>query len=156
MLNIFQKKYYNLFTEYGYSATNLDYIILSLGYNLHTKASKDAIPHMLKAIEQLFENKILYVTDWGENDAQFKQKKIDPNEALEIIKRKVEKSESLHELSGIISFQYCNWYNLKLRELNIGENTDWKWFAECVVPDIRNWSLETVYGKKVNDVNDPQ
>jgi len=179
MINIFQKKYLDLFTEYGYGINCISDIISGLGYHsLVARSSKEAKEAALDVIEQLFNNDIIYVLHWGlsqealknkitvikdgiphimyedENQEKLKNKNISIQEAMTVIKLQWFEGAKYEDFFGMTTFFYKDWYMEKLKELNIGVNTDWDWFSNDIVPKIKNWSKERNCNQKEINVNE--
>lgn len=69
-----------------------------------------------------------------------RNKKINIKEIISILEKIWTKGET--DFETIINFEYQDWYYQKLSELNIDENTDWKWFKNDFVPNMKHWIKE--------------
>jgi hypothetical protein len=153
MLDVFQKKYSQLFSEEGYGINAIGDVISGLGYHsLDAMSSKEAKEVALDTIEQLFNHDIIYVVHWGQNHETLKKKSINIQEAMVIIKSQWFEGAKYEDFFGMATFFYKDWYIEKLKELNIGVNTDWdwEWFSEKIVPKIKTWGI----AKEKTNVNE--
>lgn len=152
-INIFQERYLDLFTEYGYGVNSISDIIHGIGYDLHAISSIAARQDTLRVIEELLKHNLIYVLHWGYAHTTLKDKEIGIDEAMQIIKSQwPERADSSH-ISGMVTFFYKKWYIDKLQDLGIDEYTDWDWFSKEIIPQIRLWSEISVSNQKKSSVN---
>lgn len=136
--SIFKKKYSSLFTEYGYGITTIQHILHSIGYDLTNLHTEEARKEAIYVIYELLRYDIIKVIFL--NGEYMRNKKINIKEIISILEKIWTKGET--DFETIINFEYQDWYYQKLSELNIDENTDWKWFKNDFVPNMKHWIKE--------------
>ncbi|MGG8498144.1 hypothetical protein ACQY1Q_17220 [Tenacibaculum sp. TC6] len=138
---IFKKEYFDLFTDYGYGVATLAHIMYGLGYDLNNMNSEEAKPKCVEAVKQLLENDIIHVTLLNN---ELYNKKTLTNLEKENILKKIKEIWSYKQpnFESIINFEYQNWYLSKIKEEGINIKTDWKWFSEEFIPNMKKWIEE--------------
>lgn len=139
-INIFQSKYLDLFTDFGYGVNSLSDILQSLGYNIENLNSSRAKTEAIDAIGQLLEKEIIYVIHWGKHHDIIKN--LNHKQILIFINEIWFENANYTDFFEMVTFKYTDWYNNKLKEAGIGVNTDWEWFGKEFVPNMEEWIKE--------------
>lgn len=132
---IFKKEYSSLFTQYGYGITTINHILHSIGYNLTNLHTDEARKKGLEVIHQLLKYNLVKITFLNGKNVKDNQFKL--YEKMYMIEKLWDKGETNFE--NIVNFDFKDWYYKKLSELKINENTDWEWFGEEFVPNMKQW-----------------
>lgn len=135
---IFKKEYSSLFTQYGYGVATINHILHSVGHNLTNLHTDEARKKGLEVIYQLLKYDLVKITFLDGKNVKDNQFKL--SEKMSMIEKLWNKGET--DFESIVNFDFKGWYYKKLSELKINENTDWEWFGEEFVPNMKQWIEE--------------
>ena len=141
-LDIFQPKYASLLTSHGYSVEHLGSILMGIGYDYTSANTKKAKIEASKVIEQLLYYEIIEVNNWGKYEWLFKDISLDKTDIVKISYNMMLKVKEYHEYYEMIYFKYTSWYYDYHEKSGINIDTDWNWFNEKFVPNIKKWIKE--------------
>ncbi|WP_290468899.1 hypothetical protein [Lacinutrix sp. MedPE-SW] len=141
-INIFQSKYLDLFTDFGYGVNSLSDILQSLGYNIENLNSSSGKTEAIDAIGQLLEKEIIYVLHWGKHHNIIKNLDLNYKQTLIFINEIWFENANYSDFLDMVTFKYTDWYYNKLKEAGIDVNTDWGLFGKEFVPNIEEWIKE--------------
>ena len=141
-MDIFAKKNLNLLAYGGDGLEFFHSIMFSLGYSYDDIPSEYARESALLAIEKLFENDLIRIVRWGDDEKFFENKNFTLRESMLIIRAKWISDFSIPDFYGSIIFGLEDWYTNALEKEGITDTTDWKWFVENKIGDLRQFIKE--------------
>jgi len=138
-VNIFQEKYVNLFSHYGYGINSISDILFSLGYDNKNLNCKSAKINGMNTIEQLLKHDLIYVTHWGKYHDILKVLDLDLKQTLTSIDTMWFVGAEYIDFFEMPSFDYTKRYFTKLKEIGIDQKTNWEWFSKDFVANLEQW-----------------
>lgn len=139
---IFKKEYHSLFTIYGHGVDTIQHILHSIGYEYKDLGRKATRIEGLKIIELLLKNDIIYVSYWGKYHNIVKYLDLNIRQTMLYIETVWFEGANYMDFEEMISFGYKDWYLKKTKEYGIDINTDWDWFANEFVVNLKQWIEE--------------
>lgn len=141
-INLFNKKYINLFCYGGDGIEFFQSIMFSLGYSYKELSSLKVKKDTLYVIEELLKLKLIEVFLWGEKHSEMKDKEYSIEEILKYINSIWFDEADYPDFYGMVMFKHKEWYTHKLEKLGMTHTTDWKWFVENKIGNLEKWIQE--------------